>query len=292
LLDVLSDKKRSSAVRVEMLKALETLEEGRVPHAMRLALEDRDPVLHTEGIRLLAKVDPRAAIKELQTSLGHGNLVEARGALTILGRMADAEADGVLERWLDKLLADQIPLAMQLDLLDAAGRRTAMGIKEKLARYEASRSSQDPLARYREALEGGDAAAGKEVFLHKDEVQCVRCHKIGSRGGEVGPDLTGVGSRQKREYLLEAIVDPNRQIAKGFESVILVLSSGKFYTGIVKSEDDRVVRLMTPEGKLLDVPKAQIEERQRGKSAMPEDIRKFLTKSELRDLVEFLASQK
>jgi quinoprotein glucose dehydrogenase len=49
---------------------------------------------------------------------------------------------------------------------------------------------------------------------------------------------------------------------------------------------------MTAEGKLLTVRKDQIDERRRGKSAMPDDVVKFLTKSEIRDLVEFLASQK
>ena len=49
---------------------------------------------------------------------------------------------------------------------------------------------------------------------------------------------------------------------------------------------------MTAEGKLVTVRKNQIEERQRGKSAMPDDVAKFLSKTELRNLVEFLASQK
>ena len=39
-------------------------------------------------------------------------------------------------------------------------------------------------------------------------------------------------------------------------------------------------------------PKNQIDERQAGKSAMPEDVIKHLSKSELRDLVEFLAGLK
>jgi quinoprotein glucose dehydrogenase len=49
---------------------------------------------------------------------------------------------------------------------------------------------------------------------------------------------------------------------------------------------------MTAEGNLVVVPKSQIDERQTGKSAMPEDVAKQLSKSDLRDLVEFLASLK
>ena len=46
---------------------------------------------------------------------------------------------------------------------------------------------------------------------------------------------------------------------------------------------------MTPEGKLLVLPAGEIVERARGKSAMPDTVLKSLTKSERRDVVEFLA---
>ena len=49
---------------------------------------------------------------------------------------------------------------------------------------------------------------------------------------------------------------------------------------------------MTPEAKLVKVDKKDVEDRQAGKSAMPEDLIQHLTMFELRDLVEFLASLK
>ena len=49
---------------------------------------------------------------------------------------------------------------------------------------------------------------------------------------------------------------------------------------------------MTAEAKLIEVPKAEIEERKRGPSAMPEDLAKKLSRAELRDLVEFLSTLK
>jgi hypothetical protein len=39
------------------------------------------------------------------------------------------------------------------------------------------------------------------------------------------------------------------------------------------------------------VRKADVEERQRGKSAMPEDLVQKLSETELRDLIEYLASR-
>ena len=110
-------------------------------------------------------------------------------------------------------------------------------------------------------------------------------------GGDVGPDLSKLGREKPREYLLESIVAPNAQIAKGFETAVVVTDEGKVFVGIVRKEDQNSVQLMTAEGKLIDVPKASIEERTAGKSSMPEDLVKHLSKADLRDLVEFLASQ-
>jgi quinoprotein glucose dehydrogenase len=123
-------------------------------------------------------------------------------------------------------------------------------------------------------------------------VSCLRCHKVNGEGGEVGPDLTGIGAKQTREYLLEALVEPNRQIAKGYETLVLTLTNGQIRTGILKSEDAREVRLMTPEGTVLVVPRDQIDERARGRTAMPEDVTRHLSRHEMRDLVEFLAGLK
>jgi quinoprotein glucose dehydrogenase len=113
---------------------------------------------------------------------------------------------------------------------------------------------------------------------------------VRGEGGEVGPDLTGIGSKHPRNYLLESIVVPNHAIAQGFESVIVAKNDGTVVTGVLKSEDDKTIRLMTVDSSMIEVPKAEVEERTRGPSAMPDDLYKKLTKAELRDLVEFLAN--
>ena len=142
---------------------------------------------------------------------------------------------------------------------------------------------------YREAIVGGDADAGRKVFFEKSEVSCLRCHKVNGVGGEVGPDLTGIGGKQKRGYLLESIVDPNKQIAKGYESVLITLKNGKQLSGILKNDDAKDVRLMTAEGQLITSRRLDIDERARGPSAMPSDLVQKLSRAEVRDLVEFLS---
>jgi quinoprotein glucose dehydrogenase len=292
LLAMVEDEKLPAPVRAETIQALAALKDERLERAMKTALADTEPGVRIAGLRVQARIAPAEALAAMPAALEQRNRVEPQGALAILGDMKSDEADKLLALWLERLLAGKVPAELQLDLLEAAAKRNTPALKEKLAKFEAGRPKNDHLAKYREASAGGDAEAGRRVFLYKTELSCVRCHKVKGEGGDVGPELTGIATKQTREYLLESIVDPNKQIAKGYETAVLLLKSGKVETGIVKSEDGKEVKLMTAEGKLISVPKDQIDERQTGKSAMPEDLVTKMSKRELRDLVEFLAGLK
>ena len=48
---------------------------------------------------------------------------------------------------------------------------------------------------------------------------CFACHKVGSEGAAVGPDLSHIGTTRDAAYVRRAILDPDREIAKGFEAM-------------------------------------------------------------------------
>ena len=197
-----------------------------------------------EALRILVRRRPGAARDAVDTLLEKGTSFERQGTFSILADSPDPAADQALLPWLDRLIAGKVPPEIQLDLIEAAAHRPSEELRSRLQRYEASKPKNDPLSPYRETLAGGNARRGRQIFLSKAEVSCLRCHKytmFGGRsvGGEVGPDLTGVGSRQTREYLLESIVSPDQKIAQGFESVVLATSDGKVVTGVLKGEDAR-----------------------------------------------------
>jgi quinoprotein glucose dehydrogenase len=127
--------------------------------------------------------------------------------------------------------------------------------------------------------------------MEKVEASCIRCHKVQNDGAEVGPNLTGVGKRQSREYLLESIVEPNAKIAQGFESVVVTLTDGSIHAGILKSDSAEELTLMPPTGTLEKLEKSRIKTRGSGPSGMP-PLAAVLSKREIRDLVEYLASLK
>jgi quinoprotein glucose dehydrogenase len=290
MLALASDSKRAPGTRVAALRALATMPEDQRVQATRMALHDSEPRVRAEGRRLLAQMNAGQAVVALGKALEDGALIEKQSALATLGQMTSADADELLSKTMDRLLARDYPSELQLDLLEAAATRKSGPIKDKLKRFEDDRPKEDSLAQYREALLGGDAEAGRRVFFTKTEAACLRCHKVQGVGGDVGPDLAGIGSKQKREYILESIVEPSKQIAQGYESVTLSLTNGTVISGILKGEDARAVKVMTADGAVATIPKGKIEERTRGKSAMPDDTVQHLTRRELRDLVEFLAN--
>ncbi len=290
LRQLVADKARPSGVRIESLQALESLKDGQLEQTAQTALADADARLRHQARRILLKKASQAeAVKTLATVLDGGALVERQGALALLAAIPSAEADELLEHWLEQMLAKKAPAEIHLDILLAVNGRKRFVGNPKLAAYEMTRDAKNPLSVFREAQVGGDAENGRRIYFEKTEVSCLRCHKVTGNGGDVGPDLTGIGKKYKREYLLEALVDPDKQIAKGYETTVLTLQNGLVKTGIVKSEDAKEIRLMTAEGQTLTISKAQIDDRTRGPSAMPSDLVQKLSRTEVRDLVEFLA---
>ncbi len=290
--DLLANLTNPRDVRVESLRSLERQNDPRLTEAVKLALADKDEGLRKEAMKLQARLQPDDALTQLRATLEAGSISEKQNAFATLGSLPGLEADGVLAAWLDKLLQKQVPAETTLDLLDAAYKRTNALVMEKLGKFERARPAADDLRSYRESLVGGDAAEGKKIFLERVEASCVRCHKFGGEGGEVGPDLTGIGSRQTREYLLESIVFPNKHIAADFENVLVTLKNGTAYAGVLKSDQGDTLEINSPEDGLLRLKKSDIKTRERGLSGMPEELRQVLNKQDLRDLVEWLATSK
>ena len=214
-----------------------------------------------------------------------------------IGDIKSETAAATLLRLLDSQMKRELSPAIELDVLEAARRvsgndsATARTIQERLAMREALlQTSADAVERRRECLEGGDAARGKKVYFEKADVGCVKCHLVPGYGGAVGPDLKGLIAKKDRRYILESILAPDRAVAEGFETTVVFQKDGQVATGVLKEETETTLRLLDGEARPFLIEKARIQSRTRGPSAMPEDIATKLSPSELRDVVEYVAS--
>jgi len=279
---VFRDPARPAATRAAALAALGDLGASGLGEDVALALGSPDESVLREGARLVPRAKLEDGLPRLEALVASDAPVSVRQtAVTALGALGADEALGGL---LDRGVAP----ALQLELLEAAASRPAL--QERLERFEAGRRKDDPLAPWREALEGGDAAAGRAIFLERRDVQCVRCHKLEGQGGEVGAPIEGIGAKKSREYLLEALVDPNRTIAEGWGQTAFQLEGGSVEVGRVERESEADVVLVLADGMKRTLAKKDIRARKAALSAMPQDLAKPLSKRDLRDLVAFLSS--
>lgn len=292
LIQMVGESDQPASARVGALKSLAGLRPERLKDALDIALLSDEPRLRGEARRMLARTNPDSALDSLKKALDSESIAERQMAIDTLAAIKTPAADHLLAQSMDLLLAGKLPPELELELLTTVAHRDSDDLKAKLREFEESRKKDEPLASYRESLAGGDAERGRAIFFERAEVSCVRCHRANGSGGDVGPNLSGIGAEKAREYLLESIVDPNRVIAKGFDSVALLLEDGKQYSGVLKSETADQIQIVTPEGKLLAFSKDSIDDRASSKSPMPEDVVKHLSKADLRDLVEFLVTQK
>jgi quinoprotein glucose dehydrogenase len=271
------NREAAGAERAAALRALVELKIG-VTTLLPDALQDPEEAVAAEAVRVLSMTGGPNLIATLR-SFADGtkpNAVRRAGIAGLVLQNAARDLGEMLDRGVDP--------ALQLDLIEAAS--TLPALKEKTAKYQAS------LAPFSETLQGGDAAAGRRIFFDRSDVQCVRCHTIGTEGGQVGPPLTKIAEQKTREYLLESILTPNKQIAEGWGQTAFQLQNESVEVGRIEQETDAVVTLILPDGQRKSIAKGDIQARKAALSSMPEDIAKQLSKRDLRDLVEFLSTLK
>jgi quinoprotein glucose dehydrogenase len=306
LASIVNDSTQTVSTRVDSLFALESLKAAELNAVAESVMKSSDAKLRAAARVVRAKADTMTAELELPKLVKDEtvSIIEKQMAFEVMGTMKESKAiDESLAEWLDAMIADKVLAELKLDILDAATARTTTRelklhapLRDKLAAYDKAvraKAGDHTAKRYVESLAGGDATKGRDIFLNNAAVYCQRCHKLDNQGGEVGPVLNGIATTKTREYLLESIVMPNHAIAQGYQSVILETLDGKQVTGVLKSEDAKAYTLVNVDNKTLVVRKADVDGKPRpDKSAMPDDLYKKLSKRELRDVIEFLASLK
>ena len=140
----------------------------------------------------------------------------------------------------------------------------------------------------------GDAGQGKQIFADLKGLACAKCHRVsGSEGGEVGPDLAGVGAKYNRDQLVESILYPSKQILDGYQQTLIETSAGKKIIGIVRGESATEVMLIDVDNKKHVIKKEEIEDRKLSNvSAMPDGLQNGLSLQDFANVIAYLESLK
>ncbi len=289
-----ADTTNSPIRRAAALLALAKIAPDKVVDRIDSALNDPVVQLRVAAMQAAVSLSPDKSLSAVIKAIDSTERSERQAAWDILPQLPASQGrDAILIAALDKYLARKIPLDSRLNAFESMEKalpETSQSRWNEALKQREELRTEKPVAYFADSIEGGDVAAGKLLFFTKSSLSCVRCHKVGSTGGEVGPNLSEIGTKKTNEYLLEAIVAPNANIAEGFKTIIVQDEDGGIFSGILKSEDSENLVLLDAQGALQTIPVDTITGRREGQSSMPIDLVKYLTRRELRDVVAYLKS--
>ena len=266
--------------------------EGLTEFLAKLA-SDKSDAISTAALGSLVKLDPKAATAALEAAVSSGSAWRAQKSWLIIASIQGEETAKFITVQLGALTKANGISSSGIELLAAAESRKEPEVVKALADYQkAIAASDDVLAKYNVALEGGDAANGATLFASHPVGQCMRCHKAEdkghSAGGDAGPSLAGISTRHERRYFLESMVNPGAVVAPGYGITLVKFKNGATLGGSLVEETPDHLDVSTPE-KLLRINRSDIASFTPPVSPMP-PMGQLLKPAEIRDLVAWLAS--
>ena len=133
----------------------------------------------------------------------------------------------------------------------------------------------------------GNVDKGGQIFAS----QCASCHRVGERGGRLGPDLSRVGAARSPSVLIREIRTPSEWIPPAFESVTLVTKDGQRIPAVKKNEDVFSIQVMDMRGRIQGHLRSDLQEViYENVSRMPAFGPDRLTDADLNDLVAYLST--
>ena len=133
----------------------------------------------------------------------------------------------------------------------------------------------------------GNRDNGERIF----QATCSACHMVNGRGGQLGPELSRIGSGRPRAVLMKKIRTPSENIRPGYEPVTLVLRDGQRIRAVKKNEDEFSIQVMDLRQRVQGYVKASLTEVADDKqSVMPAYGSDQLSDRDLDDLLSYLAT--
>ena len=201
----------------------------------------------------------------------------------------------VRESWTQDLLAALQANDLSPAELDAASRSRLLehpseelrAIAAKLIGAAGSADRQAVIDAHQPVLQlAGDAERGAAVFQQR----CATCHRHGDVGRDVGARLSALQNKST-EFLLTAILDPNRATEAKYTAYSVLMQDGRVLSGMIVEETATSLTLAKADGNRDVLLRIDIEELSgTGKSFMPEGLERDLTPEQRADVIAFVQS--
>jgi putative heme-binding domain-containing protein len=136
----------------------------------------------------------------------------------------------------------------------------------------------------------GEAARGRTVFEGKGG--CLQCHRVGTNGSRVGPDLSDIGALRRTVEIERSLLEPNEEVLPQNRYYRVVTKQGETITGRILNLDTFTVQMLDSKERLLSLQRSNLREAGfLNDSPMP-SYRDKLSSQEMADVVAYLGSLK
>lgn len=275
------------AERIAGIKSLSTQRTEDVREGLlRVARSAGSDAVRVEAVRALGTV-------------GHDvigdKLLAQWGQSTPAVRRATAELMSTRDVWISQFLKackagtvkrGDVPPTVIRNLSTHRNDIVRMMAQEAFGKFNASGADKLKLItdKRRVVVQGPiDIEAGHQVA----KKSCLICHMMYGEGGQVGPDLTGVG-RSSLDALLHNVINPNEIIGQGYENVEVETKDGRTVSGRLVENSGIRVRILSIGGQEEVIGKADVSSlRVTPNSVMPEGLEQ-MPDADFRNLIWYI----
>jgi putative heme-binding domain-containing protein len=160
----------------------------------------------------------------------------------------------------------------------------ANGARQAVVEYSPAQVATELAA----ARATGDAERGLMVFGASTSA-CLSCHKLGKRGGTIGPDLLDLAKKRTPEQIVESVIWPDRHIEPEYVTHLVETTEGKLVRGYkVREADGKLVLKDPANGTEQEIATADIVERSVAGTLMPLGLTGALDERRRADLFRLL----
>ncbi|QHT67482.1 c-type cytochrome [Rhodocytophaga rosea] len=210
---------------------------------------------------------------------------EYKGGMSYVGFINKARQSALANVSKDKF--DYYSKLSGEELLSKSGNDLASGPSPKgpYRRW----TMEDAKAVIDSGLVNRDFENGKLMFA---AVRCNTCHTMKGEGGNMGPDLTQLGTRFSTGDMLEHIMDPNKEVSDQYASTVFLMKDGSSVLGRLINENEQnysVSQNPFAPDMLREIPKKDVVSTKYSRvSLMPAGLINRLNAEELKDFMAYL----
>jgi putative heme-binding domain-containing protein len=289
---IVSDSGANGTLRAGALRLMGTQHRSSLlwPPTLEAALSSNAPAeLQEAALELLLPEKAEYLATQAERLLQSSPIPVKQRVVRVLAAAKTPECDLILVNLAQKLDDQKALPALQLDILEAAQTRSQEN--SDLAKA-VSRYLQSPAGiAHQELQEGGRIENGKNLVLNHLGANCLACHAVGDSGSSVGPNLRSIGLQHPRAYLLEALIQPSAQVAKGYGIATVTLRDGTALSGTPVEESESQLVLRLPDNAQRKIARSDVESFTPPISLMPPMLG-ILSPTEIRDVVAYLSTLK